>query len=30
MKYKIDSPVVENNVEHEEILYVIPSSDAEL
>jgi hypothetical protein len=29
MKYKIDSPVVENNVEHEEIHY-IPSSDDEL
>ncbi len=30
MKYKIDSPVIENNVEHKEILYVIPSSDDEL
>ena len=29
MKYKIDSPVIENNVEHKEILYVIPSSDDE-
>jgi len=30
MKYKIDSPVIENNVEHEEILYITPSSDDEL
>jgi len=30
MKYKIDSPVIENNVEHKEILYIIPSSDDEL
>jgi hypothetical protein len=30
MKYKIDSPVIQNNVEHEEILYVIPSSDDKL
>jgi hypothetical protein len=29
MKYKIDS-LIENNVEHKEILYVIPSSDDEL
>jgi len=29
MKYKIDSPVIENNVEHKEILYDIPSSDDE-
>ncbi len=30
MKYKIDSPVIENNVEHEEIHYITPSSDDEL
>lgn len=30
MKYKIDSPVIQNNVEHKEILYVLPSSDDEL
>jgi hypothetical protein len=30
MKYKIDLSVIENNVEHKEILYVIPSSDDEL
>jgi hypothetical protein len=30
MKYKIDSPVIQNNVEHKEILYVFPSSDDEI
>jgi hypothetical protein len=27
MKYKIDSPVIQNNIDHKEVIYVMPSSD---